>query len=422
MKRSVLIAALLLATLGLSAQEDWFWGKPVASIQWDGVTHADKKALDGLVKTYIGQAFTQDLWTELQGRVYELDWFDSIDPQAFPANDARTEVIIRIFVKEKSAVSQVRVQGNSGLHNTEILDTVKTKTGDIYNLQAARLDELAIKRLYLEKGYTDATVTSSISTPKANGEVELTFTVNEGSKVTVRSLRFSGNLALSEKTLKSKLGLKEAGLFQDGSFQESKLEEDKQKIVELYQSRGFIDAAVTDVIRAYEKDAKSGRGMLDLTFVVREGKAWMLSGIQFEGNGIFSKEKLSILLSQKPGGTVNYQRLLADKQRIDDLYYESGYIFNTIELLDKRDEEKVSVEYTIRIVERDRAHIESIVFKGNTKSREKVLFRELPLVVGYVFSKAKIVEGLRNLYNLQYFSSIQPDMKPAQWPQYLSAK
>jgi outer membrane protein insertion porin family len=412
MKRSLLIAALIFAVLGLSAQEDWYWGKPIASIQWEGVNHADRKALDGLAKPYVGKSFTQDLWTELQGRVYELEWFDSIDPQAFPATEAKTEVTIKIFVKEKPAVAHVRVTGNSGLHNTEILDVVKTKAGDIYNLQTARLDELAIKRLYLEKGFTDASVTSSVSKPDASGELDLVFAIAEGSKVTVRALRFSGNLALSDKTLKSQLGLKEAGLFQDGSFQESKLEEDKQKLIELYQSRGYIDAAITDVVRKYDKDPKSGKGLLDLTFVIREGRPWVLSSISFEGNGIFSKEKLGVLISQKPGSLVNYQRLIADKQRIDDLYYESGYIFNSIDLVDKRDDEKGTVAYTIRIVERDRAHIESIVFKGNTKSKEKVLYRELPLQVGDVFSKAKIVEGLRNLYNLQYFSSIQPEMRP----------
>jgi outer membrane protein insertion porin family len=405
MKRLLLIIAFLLASLGLAAQEDWYWGKPIASIQWEGINHADRRSLDSLVKPYVGRQFTEDLWIE-------LEWFDSIDPQAFPANAARSEVEIRISVKERPAIGHIRVSGNSGLRNTEILDTVKIKVGDIFNLQSARLDELAVKRLYLERGFTEAKVSSTVSEPSANGEVDVTFVVNEGSKVAVRSIRFSGNVAISEKTIKSQLSLKEAGLFQDGAFQESKLEEDKQKIVDLYQSRGFIDATITDVVRNYQRDEKTGKGMLDITIAIREGKAWVLSGIFFEGNRIFTKEKLGLLLSQKLGSLVNYKRLLTDKQRIDDLYYESGYIFNTFELVDSRDQDKGTVSYTIRIVERDRAHIESIAFKGNTKSREKVLYRELPLQVGDIFSKAKIVEGLRNLYNLQYFSSIQPEMQP----------
>jgi outer membrane protein insertion porin family len=77
-----------------------------------------------------------------------------------------------------------------------------------------------------------------------------------------------------------------------------------------------------------------------------------------------------------------------------------------------RDEEKQSIAYKVRIVEQDRAHIESIAFKGNKKTKDFVLYRELPLEVGDIFSKAKIMEGLRNLYNLQYFSAIDPQMFP----------
>ncbi len=412
MKRSFLALALACAALSLFAQTEWFWNKPISGIQWIGVNHADKKALDALSGQYVGKVFTQDLWTELQGRVYELDWFDTIDPQAFPANSAKTEVVIKITVKEKPAVGRIRVEGNSGIHTTDVLDAAKIKVGDIYNSQAAKLDELAIKQLYLGKGYTEATVTSTVSSPDSRGEVTLTFVVNEGSMVAVRSIHFTGNASISEKTLKAALSLKEMGLFQDGSFQESKLEDDKQKIVDLYRARGFVDAAVKDVVRSYSKDPKKNRGLLDLTFVISEGKIWTLDSIGFEGNRIFTSAKLASFMSLKPGQPVNYERLLTDKQRIDDLYYENGYIFNTIDLAEKRDADRGSIAYTIKIVERDRALVESISFKGNTKSKEKVLFRELPLQVGDVFSKAKVVEGLRNLYNLQYFSSIQPDMKP----------
>ena len=412
MKRSFLALAFLLVAAGIFGQTEWFWNKPIAGIQWIGVHHADKKALDALAGQYVGKTFTQDLWTELQGRVYELDWFDTIDPQAFPSTDAKTEVVIKISVKEKPAVGHIRVEGNSGVHTTDILDAAKIKVGDIFNGQSAKLDELAIKQLYLGKGYTEATVTSTVSSPDSRGEVNLTFVVNEGSMVAVRSIHFTGNAAISEKTLKAALSLKEMGLFQDGSFQESKLEADKQKVVDLYRSRGYVDATVKDVVRAYSKDPKKNRGLLDLTFVIVEGKIWSLDSIGFEGNKIFSSARLGSFMSLKPGLPVNYERLLADKQRIDDLYYENGYIFNTIDLVEKRDADRGTIAYTVRIVERDRALIESISFKGNTKSKEKVLYRELPLQVGDVFSKAKVVEGLRNLYNLQYFSSIQPDMKP----------
>jgi outer membrane protein assembly complex, YaeT protein len=208
------------------------------------------------------------------------------------------------------------------------------------------------------------------------------------------------------------MSLKESGFLQAGAFQESKLEDDKKTIVDYYRSRGYIDAAVVDVIRSYEKDPKSAKNWLIVTIALKEGKQWLFGGISFEGNTIFPSEKLASYVSEKPGSILNYKKLVEEKAKIDDIYYESGYIFNQIDLIESRDEDKLTISYKVRIVEQDRAHIESLTIKGNTKTKDYVLYRELPLEVGDIFSKAKIMEGLRNLYNLQYFSAIEPQMFP----------
>jgi outer membrane protein insertion porin family len=391
---------------------DWFWGKPIYAVQWSGIVHADKRELDSATKPYIGKAFTDELWMELQSKLYELDWFEKIDPTALPGDEAKTKVTIKFTVVEKPAVETVRVIGNSGLKSSDILDAVTEKAGDIYNQAKSRVDELAVRRLYLEKGYPDATVSSSAAPGKAKNTVVLSFRVAEGAQVAVREIRFSGNTAVSSSTLKGKMSLKESGFLQSGSFQESKLEDDKKTIVDYYKSRGYVDASVDDVVRSYEKDPKTSKSWLILTLSLKEGKQWSFGGMSFEGNTIFASAKLATYIGEKPGDLLNYKKLLQEKSKIDDLYYESGYIFNTITMQESRDEEKLSIAYKIKIAEQDRAHIESITFKGNKKTKDFVLYRELPLEVGDIFSKAKIMEGLRNLYNLQYFSAIDPQMFP----------
>jgi outer membrane protein insertion porin family len=436
MKRLVILTALFLAATALSAQAadqgaepappqaaaepaagepaaaDWFWGKPIVSVQWEGLTHADKRELDSATRAYIGKDFTENLWMELQAKLYELDWFEKIDPTAVPTDASRSKVTIKFTVVEKPAIEAIRVAGNSGVKTGDILDAVTEKAGDIYNQAKSRVDELAVRRLYLERGYPDATVSSSSAPGKAKNTVILSFNVGEGSQVAVREIRFTGNTAVSSQTLKGKLSLKENGFLQPGAFQESKLEDDKKSIVDYYRSRGYVDAAIEDVVRSYEKDARNSKTWLVLTIAVKEGKQWFFGGIGFEGNSIFSTEKLEAYVTEKPGSILNYRKLSLEKAKIDDLYYESGYIFNEITLIESRDEEKQSISYRIKIVEQDRAHIESIAFKGNKKTKDFVLYRELPLEVGDIFSKAKIMEGLRNLYNLQYFSAIDPQMFP----------
>lgn len=412
MKRTASIIALIICAALASAQtadDDWFWGKPISAIQWEGIKHVDRRELDSTVAPFIGKNFTDEVWTDLQARVYELDWFDSIEPTAYPGDKDRTKVIVKFVVVEKPAVESVKVSGNSGLRSTDILDVIQVKTGDLFNASKIKLDELAVKKLYLEKGYPDIQVSSSTS--RTDTGVAVLFTVVEGGQVSVKEIRFSGNSAFSAKTLKGQMSLKEAALFQNGSFQESKLEDDKAKLIAFYKSKGYIDAEISDVSRSVQKDEKSGKNWLTLDFAVKEGKVWNYGGMTFSGNKIFSNDKLNSLLTQKTGGPVNYGKVTQDKQKVDDLYYENGYIFNQIDMKETRDEEKLSVSYTVSIVERDRALIESLTFKGNKRTKDNVLAREIPLEVGDTFSKAKIVEGLRNLYNLQYFSSIEPEMR-----------
>lgn len=413
MKRSafVLVFALsLVAAFSQDAAEDWFWGKPIAAIEWIGVRHADNKELDATVKPYIGKAFSEELWSELQSRVYGLDFFESIEPAAYPGDAAKTKVLIKFTVKEYPSIDSLRVSGNSGLRTTEILDVVKEKAGDIYNSAKARSDELAIKALYLEKGFPDAAVSSR--TESGPTGIVLVFMVSEGTQLAIREIHFSGNSAFKEKTLKGLLELKAKGFLRDGAYQEAALETDKQKVVLYYKARGYVDARVNDVQKTIVKDAKDGKSYLVLTFSLTEGDKWSYGGIDISGNSVFTKERLTAFFTMKPGEVLDYSLLSQQKQRLDDLYYENGYIFNTIQMGERRDEGKKTISYSISIVERERAHIESIAFKGNTRTMDYVIARELPLEVGDIFSKAKIIEGLRNLYNLQYFSAIEPQMLP----------
>jgi outer membrane protein insertion porin family len=415
MKRSIgLIGfALLLAVSGFAQPAtDWYLGKPIKDITFEGLARVDKNELDTAVKSYKGQTFTESLWMDLQAAIYALDYFEEISPIALPGDADYGSVIVKFTVKEKPWIETVRVDGCRGLRPSEILETALLKSGDIYNQAKARVDEQAIRKLYIEKGYADAKVSSSTESGKAENSLVLVFKVSEGSQVSIKEIRFEGNTSISASSLKGDLGLKEQGLFQPGLFQEQKLEADKTKVENIYQSRGYVDARVADVLREYKKDEGAQKTRMIITFVISEGQQYTFGGLTFSGNRIFSNDKLSSLVRSKTGAVLNYPVFLQDKQRIEDLYYENGYIFNRIDLKEKRDAENHVIAYSLEIVERDRAHIESIILKGNKKTKDSVITRELPFEVGDIFSKTKVVTGLRSLYNLQYFSAISPEMIP----------
>ena len=94
---------------------------------------------------------------------------------------------------------------------------------------------------------------------------------------------------------------------------------------------------------------------------------------------------------------------------LTNVYYENGYMTNEFHPTVNKDSERRTIGYTLRIVERSRAHVENIIIKGNTKTKDEVILREIPLKPGDVFSRNKIMNGVRNLYNTQYFSSVVPE-------------
>jgi outer membrane protein insertion porin family len=387
----------------------WYQGKPIKNISFEGLRHVKQSQLEGVIEPYIGQKLSDELFWELQGRLYALEYFEYISPTAIPADDNGSEVILRFVVSERPIISRITFQGNKGLRAGELRDFVTIKVDDVYNGTKVRLDEQVVMTKYVEKGFPDINVRSEI-VHNANATIDVIFLISEGERVTIDQLNFEGNQQFSSRTLRGQLSLSVKGIFNDGAFQESKLIADRHAIGQYYHDRGYIDAEVSDVVREVSHDEKGSH--LSLTFKIHEGKIYTFEGVSFEGNTIFPDKQLQPLVRSKTGQIVNAQRLESDLQRVADLYYENGYIYNTINRVEQRNLEEGTISYVIQIVERDRAFVENIIVRGNKKTKDQVILRELSLESGDIFSKTKVMSGLRNLYNLQYFSNIVPETPP----------
>jgi outer membrane protein insertion porin family len=407
----ICIAFLCAITAGLAAQssdQEWYVNKTIKDFRFTGLVTVKADDVKAVVKPYIGQTFSVDplLW-EIEAKLYALDYFETIVPNAVPADEEKSAVIIEFVVKERPSIVAVEVTGNTGVRTNEITDKVLLKKGDLANQTRLQADIEAIKSLYLEKGYTDVSVSGSFVAGDGENTVKASFKVNEGAPTTIKEVRFSGNKFASDGTLRGLMKTKPQFLFDSGVFQESKLEDDKTAIVTYYTDHGFVDAKVNNVTRNIQ--ATQGRNYLVLTVYLTEGDQWTYSGMSFNGNQIFSTARLSELVYQKPGKTLSLPKLEQDVSRIQNLYWENGYIFNQFNRTENRDPAAKTITYTLNIQEADKAHIESIVFKGNTRTQESVLRRGLPFEEGDIFNREKIIQGYQYLQNLQFFKTVSPD-------------
>ncbi len=189
---------------GQQGGQDWYVGKPIKDFTFTGLVTVKESELRPIVAPYIGQTFRVDplLW-DIEGKLYALDYFETIVPNALPSDAARTGVIIQFDVKERPTITAIDVVGNSGIRTGDITDKILLKKGDLANQTKLQADVEAVRTLYLEKGYSDADVKANF-VPNADKDntVRAVFTVNEGLATTIKEVRFSGNHFASESTLR----------------------------------------------------------------------------------------------------------------------------------------------------------------------------------------------------------------------------
>ena len=401
---------LVVATAAVYAQNssEWYLNKPIEDIQFNGLDTVSENELSGVTDPFIGREFTEPTFLELQRRLYALDYFEQIIPNAVrPPDGSEDRVILRFDVQERPVITDVEFVGNNRVGRNRLLDAVLLTRGDMVTRSKLRVDEEAIRSLYLEQGFPNVDVSSEFVQDGDKNIVR--FTIDEGSQVSIETIEFVGNQFATDSTLAGVIQLRERNIFNKGLFQASMLETDQNRIRRYYYEQGYIDADVVNVEQSLRRDEEENRSYMTLTFYIEEGEQYTYGGIEFSGNTIFTDQELSDLVRLEPGEILDLNQFDQDYQRIADRYYENGYIFNQITREEVRNDEENVVSFRVNIVERNRAHIENIIIRGNEKTRDYVIEREIPLEVGDVFSATKIREGLRNLANLQFFSSVTPE-------------
>lgn len=411
----VLVSLLLIVAFlpGIFGQENdnWYYGKPVKDIKFEGLVHIPMADVTAVTNRYIGEIFSDDLYAEILSKIYALDYFtDDIEPTAVAADEKMDSVILRFKVTELPIITRIEYKGNTAVSRMDLDEAVSIKVKEIHNKAKVIMSERAIRDLYLSKGFTNIKVTST--TKEEFNEVTVTFNISEGNSSIITDIIFEGNQVVSSKTLKGEMELSEKKLFKDGAFEEAKLEMDKQKITDYYHNRGYADAVILDVRREIVPNPEKKRDEMTLIFVIREGVQYTYGGMTITGNKVFDTETLLNCIRIKEGSLYNNMRIQEGLMYISDLYYENGYTSNQFYPQQQKDVDNKVVTYSLQIIERERSHIESITVKDNIKTKDYVILREIPLESGDIFSKAKITNGLRNLFNTQYFSAVVPDIQP----------
>jgi outer membrane protein insertion porin family len=311
-----------------------------------------------------------------------------------------------IIVKEKPAVHEVKLEGNEELSKEDLKDTLDVRPFQILDQELVRKSAKKVQDKYIEKGFFLAEVQGRID-PRPNNEVDVTIVISEHAKVGVREVRIVGNKAIAADELKSQMITQEGGVFSflsgGGTYREDAFARDEYILQSMYYDRGFLYVKFGKPVIELSPDKR----FIYITMSVDEGEPYDVGKIDISGDMLETKEKLREKITIKSGERFSRAQLTKDMQSLSDVYKDKGYAYANVSPLTAVDAEKRIVDLTFEMQKGNLVTIEKIEVVGNSKTRDKVVRRELRINEGDLYSSTEIRWSKARVQALGFFETVE---------------
>ena len=378
----------------------------VAQVQVRGNRRIEADAIKRVIETAPGDVYLARSLSKDLRAVYAMGYFDDIRVEAADGVGGK---IITFHVKEKPTIRMIRFTGNRVYDDTELTETLSISTGSILNVHVIQSNLKRIEAQYKDKNYHNVSVDYTLS-ELDNNQADLTFTIDEGQKIRIRSISFAGNSAYPDKRLKKIMKTSEKGFWSwitsSGDLDRDVLERDVARITEFYHNHGHIDARVSDPQIAYTGS------WIDITIKIDEGRAYDVGRVALSGDLIQSEAALMNRIRIDEETRYSREVVRKDVMTLTDIYGDDGFANAEIIPRADRNPDKGTVDITYVINKGKLVYFEKIVITGNTKTRDKVIRRQLKVYEKDRYSGSRLKRSIRNLHRLDYFEDIRVNSMP----------
>jgi len=379
--------------------------RTVANIQVIGLNNPEAedrvKLNSGL---FAGKEVTGEDFADAIKRIWRMGTFSNVQITTDAPDNEALNIMIR--VAENPRIDFLRFEGNDEVKNDKLAEIVNFYRGQVVNHNRIRVARKRVIDHYIEKGYLLAQVTVDTVEATVPDRLALAFNIDEGEKVKIKKIFFEGNDSFSDGKLRKQFEkTKQDGIFTGGDFNRGEYEEDKKKIPEFYKNNGFRDAVVIGDSIYYDERKKD----MFIVVKVNEGTQYYCRNVEFEGNKILQSEFLKSIMDISKGDVYNYEKIQKGIEEIQGILSDRGYLLANINYPEKPVGQD-SVDITVYIQEGNPVSVNMINIQGNTKTKEKVIRRELKIKPGERFSREKIMRSLRDVYQLNFFGNVEPEI------------
>lgn len=324
---------------------------------------------------------------------------------------------------EKPSISEIHYRGNQEVETDDFKDVPGIKAFEILNMSKVREATEKLQKHYEDKGYFLAKVTPRIE-PVGEAEagkegqfVKLTFEIQENEKVKVKRITFLGNKNIPDGRLKSVMATQEGGYFSfvsgSGAYKQDAFDRDIQVINYSYFNEGYVQVKV-DRPQVYVTPDKKG---IYITIHVDEGERFKVGQVDFSGDLLFDRDELNKSAEIIGSGWYVHETLLKDLRNLQAKYGDLGYAYSNIIPRTRIREKDKEVDITFEIDKGNKVYFGRFTMVGNSRTRDKVLRRELAIREGELYNETRKRESLENVKRLGYFEEVNFNSKtPADNP------
>nr|MBF0221400.1 outer membrane protein assembly factor BamA [Desulfobulbaceae bacterium] len=378
----------------------------VATVSISGNKKIDSGAIIQKIGLSNGSAYDPATLRQALKNIYAMGYFEDISVQVNESESGR-DIIFEVV--EKPVVGQILISGDKELEADDIREVIEIVPNNIISTRDVQDSVESIKALYKEKGFYDTRI-STVLTDTDSQKVDVEFKIKEGQKVFIKDIIITGNNAFKDKTLKKILQTSERGWlswFTDsGVLNHDIVDQDSSRLGAYYHNNGYIDAKVgsPEIIQDGE--------WITVTFNVEEGDRYRVGTVDITGDLIEDKALLFRRLNIINEKFFSSKILRDDVLSLTDRYAEKGYAFAEANPTTSKDLEFKRVNIVIDLVKQDLVYINRIIVKGNSRTRDKVIRRQMLIKETGIFNAAALKKSHNRLQRLEYFETVEINPVP----------
>ena len=334
--------------------------------------------------------------------LYGTGQFEFVEVGLIDALDDTVNVIFKLV--SKYTIERVNFNGNEAYSDLRLVSKCGFESGESLDEYQVSVGKDEIQAYYIEKGYADAEVDYRIQRDKETGYAIINFDIDEGAKTRIEKINFVGNESIKDKILLSQMETAEHGWLSfitgSGRYADKEFKEDLKTLRSFYRDSGYLDCEINEDEISIEFSESNN---ISITIPVVEGELYYLGEFSIDGATVYTNDELLRSIRLVSGDIFSPQKVDDAAAAIRDYYTSYGYLESGVRAERVPNMKTRRIDIVFRVRESEKFYVESIKLEGNTKSKARVIIRELALAPGEVFDRKRMEVSERRLKNTEFF-------------------